>query len=210
MPNLFVLFVTLVSGLFAYNKIVRKDDPETPQDETEVAGIDAVATDIIGAVAGPVAGVLATVVQAVEDTGGTIVAAVFGTKYDDLINASAIQFGLDPRTLYNLLYSESHFRPDIISGRVTSSVGAIGIAQFMPATAIEELGSIEAAKDPEKAIPGAARYLAKLIKSTGSIDAGVAAYNWGVGNVKRKGLANAPKETLDYVAAITGGDISKG
>lgn len=127
-----------------------------------------------------------------------------GTKYDALIISSAKQYGVDPDILYKLLYEESRFREDIITGKVKSKVGALGIAQFMPATAVEELGSVNAALDPAIAIPGAARYLAKLIKSTGSVAGGVAAYNWGVGNVKRKGLTKAPTETDNYVFNITG------
>lgn len=134
--------------------------------------------------------------------------ALFSTPYDSLISLSEKQYSLPEGVLWNLLYRESRFRPDIISGRVKSPVGALGIAQFMPATAVEQLGSVDAALDPSRAIPGAARYLRWLIDRTGSVDAGVAAYNWGIGNVQRKGLANAPRETVDYVAAITGTDIT--
>jgi hypothetical protein len=41
-----------------------------------------------------------------------------------------------------------------------------------------------------------------------ALEGGVAAYNWGIGNVQRKGLANAPRETRDYVMAITGVKIA--
>lgn len=136
------------------------------------------------------------------------VTALFSTPYDDVIAASEKQYSLPSGVLWNLLYRESRFREDIITGRVRSSVGALGIAQFMPATAVEQLGSADAALDPYRAIPGAARYLRWLIDRTGSLDAGVAAYNWGIGNVQRKGLAKAPQETVDYVAAITGSDIT--
>ena len=134
--------------------------------------------------------------------------ALFSTPYDALIDAEEKRNGLPHGILWNLLYTESRYRSDIIDGSTKSRVGALGIAQFMPATAQEWLGSTRAALDPQKAIPGAARYLAWLIAQTGSVDAGVAAYNWGVGNVKRKGLDNAPQETIDYVASITGTDIS--
>jgi soluble lytic murein transglycosylase-like protein len=67
------------------------------------------------------------------------------------------------------------------------------------------LGSVEAALDPAKAIPGAARYLAKLQRSLGGdLTKAVAAYNWGIGNVKRKGLSAAPKETRNYALNILG------
>lgn len=136
------------------------------------------------------------------------VKAKFSTPYDELIETSAAANGLSYDILWNLLYTESRFREDIITGATRSRVGALGIAQFMPPTAVEWLGSADAALDPNKAIPGAARYLAWLIRQTGSVDAGVAAYNWGIGNVKRKGLAAAPQETVDYVASITGTDIT--
>lgn len=131
--------------------------------------------------------------------------ALFSTPYDSLIRQSEIDNNLPDGILWKLLYQESRFRPDIITGKVTSPVGALGIAQFMPATAAEwRVDPL----NPDSAIPGAARYLRWLINQTGSVDAGVAAYNWGIGNVKRKGLAQAPRETINYVAAITGTDIT--
>ena len=73
----------------------------------------------------------------------------------------------------------------------------------MPATAVEWLGSEVAALDPVLAIPGAARYLRWLInKFDGNIEKAVAAYNWGIGNVQRKGLEKAPAETVAYVQAV--------
>lgn len=150
-----------------------------------------------------------SIVEAVSGFANDTGVRLFGTPYDDLIYASAMTAGIKPDTLYKLLYAESHFRPDIISGKVRSGTGALGIAQFMPATAIQELGSVNAALDPARAIPGAARYLAKLIRITGSEKAGIAAYNWGVGNVQRKGLSKAPAETVNYVYNIIGVDILK-
>lgn len=101
-----------------------------------------------------------------------------------------------------LLWKESRYLPAIINGTRRSRVGALGIAQFMPATARQELGSEAAALNPTLAIPGAARYLAKLYQSTGSWSEALAAYNWGIGNVQRKGLAAAPAETRDYYTTI--------
>lgn len=146
-----------------------------------------------------------SIVEPIKDAVVTVTRSVFGTPFDAMITSSANIYGIPPEVLYKLLYQESRFRPDIIEGRTKSPVGALGIAQFMPATAIEELGSVEAALDPAKAIPGAARYLAKLRSSLGGdITKAVAAYNWGVGNVKRKGIAAAPKETQNYVQNILG------
>jgi soluble lytic murein transglycosylase-like protein len=54
------------------------------------------------------------------------------------------------------------------------------------------------------AIDYAGQYLAKLKKSTGSWQMALAAYNWGIGNLKNKGFENAPKETRDYVIEVAG------
>ena len=128
--------------------------------------------------------------------------------YTDLIDSSANSAGVEPAILERLLYRESRFRPEIIDGTVKSRVGALGIAQFMPATAREWCGSVDGALNPESAIPAAARYLAWLQKQfDGDIISAVASYNWGVGNVKRKGLANCPAETQKYVLEICGVDV---
>lgn len=122
--------------------------------------------------------------------------------YQALIEDAADTYGIPVLVHAWLLWKESRYNPAIINGTKRSPVGALGIAQFMPATAAQELGSVEAALVPELAIPGAARYLAKLYNSTGSWSKALAAYNWGIGNVQRKGLSSAPPETLDYFTTI--------
>ena len=103
--------------------------------------------------------------------------------------------------LKKLIFQESRFREDIISGNTKSSKGATGIAQFMPDTA-EELGVDPT--DPKQAIPAAGKYLSSLKKQTGSWEGAVAAYNWGIGNLTRQGIENAPEETRNYLQAIVG------
>lgn len=125
-------------------------------------------------------------------------------KWLPTIRRAEQQYSIPAGLLDRLLAQESRYRTDIITGKTKSRVGALGIAQFMPATARQELGSEAAALDPAKAIPGAAKYLARLKISTGSWKGAVAAYNWGVGNVTRKGIAAAPKETQDYIKAVYG------
>lgn len=123
-------------------------------------------------------------------------------KYAPAIAAAEQANGIPAGLLHKMIRVESHFRTDIITGKVKSKPGALGIAQFMPATAREELGSEVAALNPEVAIAGAARYLKKLHQQTGSWQGAVAAYNWGVGRVKRLGLDKAPPETKAYIAAV--------
>lgn len=122
--------------------------------------------------------------------------------YRNTIQAAADSNGVPASILAWLLWKESRYNPQIINGAIRSPTGAMGIAQFMPGTAKEELGSEAAALDPARAIPGAARYLAKLYRSTGTWQGALAAYNWGIGNVQRKGLARAPAETRDYYTTI--------
>lgn len=122
--------------------------------------------------------------------------------YQEMIQDASDTYGVPVLVLAWLLWKECRYNAAIINGTKRSPVGAIGIAQFMPTTAAQELGSVDAALVPELAIPGAARYLAKLYASTGSWSKALAAYNWGIGNVQRKGLAFAPPETLDYFTTI--------
>lgn len=123
------------------------------------------------------------------------------------ITEAAKRNNVPAEMLARLLWMESRFRDDIITGRTRSPKGAVGIAQFLPDTA-RELGIDPL--DPQSAIDGAARYLRQLRNALPDWTHAVAAYNWGIGNVRRKGLANAPKETRDYVAGILNIQIGKG
>jgi soluble lytic murein transglycosylase-like protein len=119
--------------------------------------------------------------------------------YQDLIARAAQANGVPVSILAWLLWKESRYNPAIIDGTKRSRVGAVGIAQFMPATARDE--GIDPL-DPSQAIPGAARYLARLYRSTGTWAEALAAYNWGIGRVQRKGIGAAPPETVDYYTTI--------
>lgn len=139
----------------------------------------------------------------IDTVSGTITGWPPGSApYQARVTAAATTHGVPVMVLAWLLWKESRYNPAIINGTKRSPVGAMGIAQFMPATAREELGSEAAALDPNVAIPGAARYLAKLYRGTGTWEKALAAYNWGIGNVQRKGLQNAPAETRDYYTTI--------
>lgn len=119
--------------------------------------------------------------------------------YADAIRAAEVKYQLPDSLLARVLYQESRFRPDVISGRTSSSAGAQGIAQFMPGTAAD-LGIDPL--DPFQAIPAAGKYLRQLFNQLGSWDRALAAYNWGIGNVQRRGLDAAPLETRNYVNQV--------
>jgi soluble lytic murein transglycosylase-like protein len=144
---------------------------------------------------------------ALEDIGDSIVSSAVSVlglwrapeRYAVAIADAERANGLPAFMLERLLYQESRYREDIITGAKRSPVGALGIAQFMPATAAEmRIDPL----NPAQAIPAAARYLASLYRRFGNWSEALAAYNWGQGNVSRKGLEAAPRETRNYYSQI--------
>lgn len=128
------------------------------------------------------------------------------------IAAAERAHGLPRNLLARVLYQESRFRGDIIRGEVTSSAGAVGIAQIVPRWHPDVDPT-----DPQASIHYAANYLRKLhdqfrrrAVQLGRDPWAVAlmAYNWGPGNVERwlerDGLVAVPTETRDYVRQIMG------
>lgn len=143
--------------------------------------------------------VVDNVVQAVTPGGWQLPAA--GEPYRALIEAAEDRRAIPRMMLGRLLWQESHFRADIISGAKRSSAGALGIAQFMPATAAElRVDPLDVAQ----AIDGAGRYLRSLYDQTGTWRDALAAYNGGIGNLQRRGLDGMAQETRDYVRDILG------
>lgn len=122
-------------------------------------------------------------------------------QYASVIAGAEAANGIPADMLARLLYQECRWREDVITGRTASPAGALGIAQFMPATAAE-MGINPL--DPVQAINAAARYLKNLYARFGNWSEALAAYNWGQGNVARKGLDAAPLETRNYYAQILG------
>lgn len=119
------------------------------------------------------------------------------------IRAAELAHGLPYMLLARLLYQESRFRPDIISGQVRSSAGAVGIAQIVPAHH-PDVNPLDA----PASIAYAAKYLASLHRRFGSWEKALASYNWGPTRVARVAgspswLNKAPTETRRYVEEIT-------
>lgn len=81
-----------------------------------------------------------------------------------------------------------------------SRAGAAGLAQLMPATAIE-LG-VRDRFDPFQSIEGGARYLRQMLDRFGSVSLALAAYNAGPGAVLRAGGIPANRETPGYVGRV--------
>lgn len=128
-------------------------------------------------------------------------------QYLALIRAQEAQYRMPKNMLARLLFQESRYNPQVISGAVRSPRGAAGIAQFMP----ENISGVPeaVALDPFQAIPAAAAMLARLYKRFSSWSAALASYNWGEGNVAAwlrtgKGVKGdvMPLETQKYYSQI--------
>lgn len=114
------------------------------------------------------------------------------------IYAAEDRHGMPRNLLARLIYQESRYREDIITGAVVSSAGAQGIAQIVP-----RWHPGARPLDPFHSIDYAANYLAQLKRQFGSWPLALAAYNWGPGNLQANGIGAAPRETRDYVAQIS-------
>lgn len=120
-------------------------------------------------------------------------------SYSPLISDAASRTGLPYDFLYRLLRQESGLRADAVSPK-----GALGIAQFMPATALER--GLTDPFDPSQAVIKAAELLRYHSARFGNLGLAAAAYNAGPGRVERwlAGASGMPQETRDYVQIITG------
>lgn len=142
----------------------------------------------------------ASTVSAVKPTAKTdtkLLAYAEGTpeQYKAIIAQASKETGISTSIISSLLKAESGFNPN-----AQSPVGALGIAQFMPATA-KGLGINPL--DVNQAIRGAAKYLKQnLDRFGGDINLALAAYNAGAGNVEKYGGVPPFEETQNYVAKI--------
>lgn len=121
------------------------------------------------------------------------------------IQTAAKDYGLDPSLLTDQLARESGFDPNAVS-----PAGARGVAQFEPDTAKQYNVNVASA---DSSIVGAAHLDSDLLKRfDGNQGLALAGYNWGPARTQRWLQAGAdpkrmPKETRDYILAITGRPI---
>lgn len=168
----------------------------------------------------------------VEDTRPEAVAMVQRTLPNDLerlaVDAS-IHFDLPPWLVLNVIFYESSWNPAAVS-----HAGAVGLMQIIPESAgvdvmealygVRGVPKADALLDPELNIVFGAKYLHLLYhRHFGHVEdetlrwgLTLAAYNWGVGNVRRhlvadspdaffaNLMAHAPAETQRYVLVVGG------
>ncbi len=109
---------------------------------------------------------------------------------------AAQKAGIDPGIFVRQINQESGFNPKAQSG-----AGAMGIAQFMPATA-QGLGVDPT--NPLASIDAAAKLMAGYVQRYGDVGKALAAYNAGPGAVDKFGGVPPFAETQRYVQNIMG------
>ncbi len=116
---------------------------------------------------------------------------------DDIFERAAQKYDVPVELLKAIGKAESDYRPNVVSRS-----GAQGIMQLMPATA-KYLG-VKDSFDPEQNIMGGTKYIAELLdKYDGETKLALAAYNAGMGNVKKYGGVPPFEETQNYVVKVT-------
>ncbi len=103
-------------------------------------------------------------------------------------------FGLDEDLVISVIWTESRFCATAVSPK-----GAIGLGQFMPATAAE-LGIDP--HDPRQNLWATAKYLREKYLEWGDWTLALAAYNAGSGAVRRFGGIPPYPETQHYVREV--------
>lgn len=128
-------------------------------------------------------------------TGGQRVSRVYVQR---LIRAESRRAGIDPSLALALSYMESGFQQHVIS-----HAGAVGAMQVMPQTgawvARYLVGRPLDLRRAEDNVVAGVRYLALLIRNTGSTRTALAGYYQGLASVRRHGMF---KDTKNYVRVI--------
>jgi hypothetical protein len=118
-------------------------------------------------------------------------------RFAAAIARAAQRWSVSGALLAAQLYEESHFNPF-----ARSTAGALGVAQFMPATAAAYgLGD---PFDADRAIDAQAHLMRDLLRTFAAVPLALAAYNAGPARVRACGCVPAIPETQSYVADILG------
>jgi soluble lytic murein transglycosylase-like protein len=118
-------------------------------------------------------------------------------RFAPILARAAQRWNVSATLLAAQIYAESTFNPF-----ARSRAGALGISQFMPATA-RAMG-LDDPMDPEQAIDAQAHLMRDLLRQFGSVPLALAAYNAGPGAVSACGCIPDIPETRGYVARILG------
>ena len=117
-------------------------------------------------------------------------------EFEPIINACALEYGVDKSLVKAVIHAESGYNPSAVSSK-----GAKGLMQLMPKTA-QDL-KVSNSLDPAENIRGGVRYLKFLLDTfRGDESLALAAYNSGLSKVAKYGGIPPYPETRDYVAKV--------
>ncbi len=111
------------------------------------------------------------------------------------VEVAANAYDIEPALILAVIQTESSFRP-----HAKSPQGAQGLMQLMPRTAV--LMGVVDVWNIEQNIMGGTRYLSEMMEMFGSTRQALIAYNWGPGNLIKKGVSDIPQETKDYLEVV--------
>jgi soluble lytic murein transglycosylase-like protein len=113
----------------------------------------------------------------------------------DTVKKASTIFKVPEKLILSVIKAESNFNPNAVSPK-----GAMGLMQLMPQTA-QSLG-VTNAFDPVQNIMAGTKYLSNLIQNLQSVPLALAAYNAGLGNVKKFDGIPPFKETVQYIQKV--------
>ena len=121
---------------------------------------------------------------------------VANLELEQAVIRASQQYHVQPALLLAVMEAESSFNPTVIS-----RVGAVGLMQLIPETAIRH--GVRNLYDPNDNITGGAKHLRYLLsRFHGNVQLALAAYNAGERTVDRYGQIPPYKETQDYVKKV--------
>lgn len=137
-----------------------------------------------------------------QDINATYSNKTEGERIEAAISAASKKHGIDAGLIRAIIKVESDFNP-----RTKSSAGAMGLMQLMPEN-VQYYG----VKDPyniEENIDAGTRHIKDYLKMhNNNLDMALAAYNFGPGNMNRRGIKSEadfyklPTETKNYLVKI--------
>ncbi len=117
-------------------------------------------------------------------------------EFEPIINACALEYGVDKALVKAVIHAESGYNPNAVSSK-----GAQGLMQLMPKTA--QGLKVTNSFDPTENIRGGVRYLRFLLDTfKGDVALAVAAYNAGLSRVAQYGGIPPFEETRNYVSKV--------
>jgi len=118
------------------------------------------------------------------------------SKFDELIERISAEEGIDSRLIKCIIKVESDFRPDAVS-----PAGAMGLMQLMKATA--DIYKVDDPFNPEENIRAGVKHFKYLLRELkNDIPLALAAYNAGLGAVRRQNGIPRIRETMNYVNRV--------